>query len=187
MEEEQAKQKRLILLLAGATIIVMPLIAMLIDWFADSVDMSERLLMGAPWYAQVGLGLVMGVGFGAIAQFIVERKFMQSVNLKYTKMIADLRLTTSEIVYISLCAGIGEEVLFRGAIQPMLGVIITAIVFVAIHGYLNPKDWKVSLYGIYMTGAIIALGFATEKVGIWSAIVAHTVIDIYLLRRMKFE
>ncbi|MFT4678895.1 MAG: membrane protease YdiL (CAAX protease family) [Flavobacteriales bacterium] len=187
MEEEQQKQKSLILLLAGATIIVMPLIAMLIDWYSDSVDMSARLLKGAPWFAQIGLGLVMGVGFGAMAQFIVERKFMQSVNLKYTEMISDLRLTTSEIVFVSLCAGIGEEVLFRGAVQPLLGVIITAIIFVAIHGYLNPKDWKVSLYGVFMTGVIIVLGYTTEKVGIWSAIVAHTVIDIYLLRRMKFE
>ncbi len=187
MEEEEDKQRSLILLLAGATIIVMPLIAMLVDWFSDSVDMSERLLRGAPLYAQVGLGLVMGVGFGALAQFIVERKFMQAVNLKYTNMIADLRLNTPEIIFISLCAGVGEEVLFRGAIQPLLGIVITAVIFVAIHGYLNPRDWRISLYGVFMTGVICVIGYATETVGIWSAIVAHTVIDIYLLKRMKFS
>ncbi|MCB0762196.1 MAG: CPBP family intramembrane metalloprotease [Flavobacteriales bacterium] len=186
-EPDGEQQRRMILMLAGFTITGMPLIAMIIDAFADSFSMSERLVSGIPWYGQLGSGLILGFVFGAVAQFISERRFMQKVNVKYSRMISDLQLNTSEIVFISLCAGVGEEVLFRGALQPLLGVIITAVVFVAIHGYLNPKDWRISVYGVYMTGVIIGLGYATEYLGIWTAVVAHTVIDLYLLRRMKFD
>jgi hypothetical protein len=49
------------------------------------------------------------------------------------------------------------------------------------HGYINFKDWRISVYGIYMTGAICLLGYLTEVLGIWCAILAHIVIDIYLL------
>jgi hypothetical protein len=38
-----------------------------------------------------------------------------------------------------------------------------------------------------MTLAIFALGFMAELIGLWSAVVAHTVIDIYLLRELRSE
>jgi membrane protease YdiL (CAAX protease family) len=76
---------------------------------------------------------------------------------------------------------VGEEILFRGAIQPFLGVAVTSVLFVAVHGYLNPKDWRLSVYGVFMTIGIAWLGYLAETQGLLSAIIGHTIIDVYLL------
>ena len=113
--------------------------------------------------------------------------FMEPVRSRYAARFADLKLNWVAVVFISLCAGIGEELLFRGAIQPLLGIVITAIVFVAIHGYLNPKDWRVSVYGIFMTIIIVLFGWMTDEIGIWSAVIAHAMVDVILLADLGKE
>ena len=181
--------------MAGMTIIGMPLIALVLDLFIDSFTLQERLLMGENIFLQLASGLAAGIIFGVTAKWIVKQPFLSEVNTRYSSMIEDLKLNSSEIVFISLCAGVGEEVLFRGALQPwacshfglFVGILIVSIGFVAVHGYLNPKNWRLSIYGIYMTIAIFALGFMAELIGLWSAVVAHTVIDIYLLRELRSE
>ncbi len=189
---EDNKQRNLILQLAGMTIIGMPLVASIIDWFADSFVLGQRLMMGSSFLIQIPLGVALGFGIGYMAQWIVERNFMHEVNIKYSSLIDELQLGTSEIIFISLCAGVGEEILFRGALQPLaigwmgdhLGIWVTSLVFVGIHGYINPKDWRITVYGLFMTVAIAGLGYLTELVGIWTAIGAHTFIDYYLLSKV---
>lgn len=181
--------------MAGLTIIGMPLIAMLLDLFIESFTLRDRLLMGNVIWLQIVAGIAAGVVFGVTAKWIVNRPFLAEVNMRYGQMIEGLKLNSSEIIFISLCAGVGEEVLFRGALQPwvcnhfglFVGILLVSIGFVAVHGYLNPKDWRLSIYGIYMTIAIFAIGFMAELVGIWSAVVAHIIIDIYLLRELRSD
>ena len=81
-------------------------------------------------------------------------------------------------------AGFGEEILFRACIQQYWGIWITAIFFVAIHGYLNPKDWRLSIYGLFMTFIIVIIGYMYQFFGLWSAIFAHFAIDLYLLKKL---
>ena len=91
------------------------------------------------------------------------------------------------IVIVSICAGVGEEILFRGILQSYFGIWITAVGFVAIHGYLNPLDWRISIYGAYMTAAIIAIGYLNQLYGLTSAMIAHTIIDIILFVKLTRE
>jgi membrane protease YdiL (CAAX protease family) len=107
---------------------------------------------------------------------------MRPIRKKYAPLIQNLKLSTTAIVLLSFCAGFGEELLFRGALQPLLGIWITAIIFVAIHGYLNPRDWRLSVYGTVMTLIIVVLGYMTEVWGIFTACAAHMAIDIVLFK-----
>jgi len=129
--------------------------------------------------------ILTGTGYGLIAAFVAWRiiriPFMQSVRVKYGALIKQLRLNLFDIIFISICAGVGEELLFRGVIQPYLGVWITAVIFVAIHGYLNPMNQKMTIYGVYLTIVIGGLGYLSNDIGIVTAIVAHTVMAIVLL------
>jgi membrane protease YdiL (CAAX protease family) len=127
------------------------------------------------WGAIAGLGIAVG------AHLLIASPLLDAVNSSYARMLGRFKLTFSEILLISLCAGVGEEMLFRGAIQPFLGIPISSILFVAIHGYLNPRDWRLSIYGIFMTIGIACLGYLAESRGLLSAIVGHTIIDVYLL------
>ncbi len=163
------------------TLVGMGSVALLINEFSETVDIASMLLGPLPWYWQVLIGAVYGIVSGFLANFIVGMSFMSPVRVKYESIFAGFELGLSEIWFISFCAGVGEELLFRGAIQPLIGIPITSIVFVAIHGYLNPKDWRISIYGIFMTGVIWVLGIGAEKIGLLSAIVAHMLIDVVLL------
>lgn len=157
-------------------------------WFREN-PISVMARSDSSFFLQFLIGSASGLFLGLGAQWVVSRKFMQSIEKKYASLIYRLGLTGRGIILLSFCAGFGEELFFRGAVQPLIGIWITAILFVAIHGYLNPMNWRITLYGLYMTGVIAILGYFTEYFGIWSACFAHTAIDIvlfrYLVRRGK--
>ena len=106
---------------------------------------------------------------------------MEATRAKYVDRIKALDLNNLEIIIVSVCAGIGEEILFRGILQEYMGVVLTSVVFVGIHGYYTTKHWPIFLYGLAMTVVIIGIGFTYIEMGIVAPIVAHTVIDVILL------
>jgi membrane protease YdiL (CAAX protease family) len=172
------------LLLAGlATLILFPILGWFGVYFFSEMDPWELLFRSkeAMWI-QLPLGVFVGYILGKLAQALVSSKLLKKTEKKYAALIGSLNLNQWSIIGLSLCAGIGEEILFRGAIQPFLGIWITAFIFVAIHGYLNPLDWRLSIYGLFMTIAIALLGYMTESLGILSAIMAHATIDYVLFK-----
>ncbi|MFN8863042.1 MAG: CPBP family intramembrane glutamic endopeptidase [Flavobacteriales bacterium] len=177
--------KAVVMRLALGTLIGMPLVAILVDRYFEEVDLASQIIGYQAWYIQTGLGIALGLVAGFSARWLIQRPFMQTVNRKYSNLLGQFNLTWSEVIFISMCAGVGEELLFRGAIQPFMGVVLTAMVFVAIHGYLNPMDWRMSVYGIMMTGFIAAIGFAAEWAGLIPAMIAHTLIDVILLQNLQ--
>lgn len=112
---------------------------------------------------------------------------MQKVRNFYGKMLQEIHFNWFEIAFLSLCAGIGEEILFRGCMQYYAGIWITSVVFVGIHGYLNPKNWRLSIYGLYMTIVILGLSYIFEEAGMIFAITAHFAIDLFLFGKSESE
>jgi uncharacterized protein len=179
-------RKSLIMQLALATLVGMPLIALAIDHFSeDTVDLRTSLIGFAPLWKQVIFGAAAGIIIAVIAQFIIASPLLREVNVQYANLLGRFHLSWSEILFISVCAGVGEEVLFRGAIQPFFGIIITAFVFVGIHGYISPNNWRLSIYGLYMTVAMCLAGYLAKVYGLLSAIILHTLIDVYLLHFLQ--
>ncbi|MGI9542982.1 MAG: CPBP family intramembrane glutamic endopeptidase [Cyclobacteriaceae bacterium] len=154
----------------------------------SSKPFLETIFSGpSTWYIQSAAGLLYGGIAALVAWSIVSLPLLSATRSFFVNLIQPLHLSWSAIIYISFCAGVGEELFFRGALQPYLGIWWTSIVFVALHGYLNPWNWRLSLYGLFMTLAIAGLGYLTEYLGLLSAMVAHTVIDVYLLRRLTIN
>ncbi len=138
------------------------------------------------WFSQVCVGSLYGILIALIGWKIIALPILESTKTFFANLISPLRLSPPEIVFISFCAGVGEEILFRGAIQPFFGILLTAVIFVAIHGYLNPSNWRISIYGVFMTIAIVGIGFMTDYFGLLSSIIAHMMIDIILLYKLSF-
>ncbi len=164
------------------TLIGFPLIgyALLYIFAEDPIAIWRQSTWTVHWFWQIAIGAALGFALGKGAEFIVTRPFLKKTEEKYAQLIQKLNLSHAQIIFISFCAGFGEELLFRGSVQPLLGIWITAVIFVAIHGYLNPLNWKISVYGIFMTGAIALLGYCTDYIGLLSACVAHMMIDVVL-------
>lgn len=163
------------------TLVGMSVGAVIIDRFSDDVDIASMIMLRESILWQLVVGIGFGLVSGYIAFALIQLPFMESVRNKYSSIFNEFDLSVSEIWFISFCAGVGEELLFRGALQPLFGIPITSIVFVAIHGYLNPSNWRLSIYGIFMTIVIACIGWAAQAFGLISAIVAHILIDVILL------
>lgn len=170
--------------LATLTLIGFPLIGWVILIFTGGPPFLELFRIDYPLYKQIIVGMVIGAAAGGLAWLIIQSKIMDGVRQKYSRQIGQFNLSPLQIIYLSACAGIGEEILFRGVIQPYLGIWITAVFFVAIHGYLNPLNKSLFIYGVYMTAVIALIGLFAEEMGLYTAMAAHTAIDLVLLFKM---
>jgi membrane protease YdiL (CAAX protease family) len=89
---------------------------------------------------------------------------------------------------ISISAGVGEELFFRGAMQPVFGIPITALLFALAHvGGLLRREALPLFFFTLLLG--LAVGWAYHQIGVlWPLIVAHAVIDFLIilwLRRLR--
>lgn len=173
-------------LLFGAliTLVLFPAVGWALLKFTHQDAATLLLRSNTHIFNEIIIGSISGIVMGFGAKKIIQLNLLRQVETKYARMIGNLNLKRIDVIFISFCAGFGEELLFRGAIQPYLGIWITAIIFVAIHGYLNPKNFKITIYGIYMSIAIAGLGYLTDYIGILSACIAHMVIDILLFSHL---
>jgi membrane protease YdiL (CAAX protease family) len=74
---------------------------------------------------------------------------------------------------IGLTAGIGEELFFRGALQPRFGIVITAAAFALMH-----QQYELSWVLAGMFGIGILLGIERKRYGTVAAIVTHATMNI---------
>lgn len=158
----------------------------IIYYFLD-VSVAGVLAGHQPLYLQVIIGLVFGFISAKAAWAIVEKPFLRDVKALFSGIFRPMGLSKLEVVFVSLCAGVGEEIFFRGALQPFLGVWLTAVLFVMLHGYINPFQLPLTIYGLYMTAVIGVMGMMTVHLGIISSIVVHFVIDFVLLTNLSKE
>lgn len=110
---------------------------------------------------------------------------MKPVRRFFLQFLKPFELRVGDILFISACAGIGEELLFRATLQPILGIWITALLFVTLHGYLSIHNWPLTIYGMFMVIATAGLGYLFREIGILAAICGHFAIDVALLMLIR--
>lgn len=128
----------------------------------------------------IGIGIELGVIYAFLALLFMQAPIFESMPNRVEKIVKDMHLNLWDCIFLSLCAGVGEELLFRSGVQFYLGPFITAVIFVAIHGYLNPFNWKMSLYGLIVLPFILLISYGFITFGLWFAIAAHFAYDLVL-------
>lgn len=79
-------------------------------------------------------------------------------------------------IVLALAAGIGEEILFRGALLPRLGNGLSSLLFAVLH-----TQYAVSLASLEIFILGLALGWLRKRAGTTGSIIAHTGYDLILL------
>jgi uncharacterized protein len=139
------------------------------------------LLAGLPLLQQAGIGL--GVGLIYWLASLIGLKF--SARTKTAKATVDsysrLDLRGSNPLWIALAAGFGEELLFRGALQPHLGIWLTSALFVLAHTKAYRFDAMtirvlIQAAGIFVVS--VAFGFIAQHAGLITAMIIHAGVDI---------
>jgi membrane protease YdiL (CAAX protease family) len=91
-------------------------------------------------------------------------------------------VSPSDALVLALASGIAEEVLFRGAIQPALGLWWTSLLFGLLH---FPPDRRLAGWPIFAGVLGLAFGGVYELTGnLLGPIVAHLTINYVGLRRL---
>ncbi|MCW5839742.1 MAG: CPBP family intramembrane metalloprotease [Caldilinea sp.] len=117
------------------------------------------LLVPAVMLLEAGANLI-GLGADADVESLTEQ------------LIGPLFQTPLGILSIGLAAGIGEEIVFRGAMQPRFSLVLTALLFALLH----------SNYGITLSTGIVfllgvVLGIIRSRFNTSTAMITHAVYN----------
>lgn len=129
-------------------------------WLGDSIPIS--LLLGTlTAAATVALGVA---GYRLLPGL---RKLADEV----APYLID-RASTPELVLISIYSGIGEEVFFRGAVQPEFGLVVASLAFGLLH--IGP-DRRYLVWTFWAVGVGFLLGLLYQITnGLLAPIAAHS-------------
>ena len=143
-------------------------------------DPLESLLLGLFTAGAMGFANVRMLSCAATWPVI------KSLRRRYDTLLVPMFSETSyrDIVLISVAAGVGEELLFRGVVQPAIGLVPASVIFGAAHfggrGMLMFSIWA-GLIGL------IFGWLAITSDGLLAPIVAHAGYDAIALTYIRRE
>ena len=173
---------KLMIALAGQALAFSAIGALLWYWsgrpLSDFVTLNQREIIS---------GLLLGGGMCAVSALVFigwrgvgdKLVLLQRESLGF--MLGNMSMPT--IIWISLCAGVGEEVLFRGGIQSLLAdyighataVVVASALFAVVHLSKPLISALLFLIGMVFGAVFIYTGsLATVMIG-------HAVYDIFAL------
>jgi hypothetical protein len=169
-----------LLLLGLITLIIFPLPAYFVLHYFEQITWQEFLQLDKIELTPILFGLEFGIIYAFFSALLLSAPIFKTLPIRVDKMVGEMNISYSLGFFLSLCAGVGEELLFRSGVQFYLGPWITSIIFVAIHGYFSIKPLTQSLYGLIILPFILLISFGFDYFGLWFAIAAHFAYDATL-------
>ncbi len=152
--------------------------------FGDGT-LAAVLIEGQPIAAQIGWGVTFGLAISipsTVVVFFVP--LFSSLRRQLLDLVSGLDLGALNPLWIGLSAGIGEELLFRGALQPILGIWWASFIFTLAHfrsGQFHSMNWQKLIYAASVFVAGLFLGYVFLEIGLIAAMVTHAVVDVVSL------
>jgi membrane protease YdiL (CAAX protease family) len=142
-----------------------------------------------PWGRSLVLGVATASALAAMQYWMLraapERGLVKGMRRLYRDLLKPLfsELSFGEIVLISLLAGLGEELLFRGAMQPAWGWVPASLLF----GLCHVGGRATWLLGVWAAAVGLLLGWlAILTHGLLAPIVAHALYDAVALSYIRW-
>lgn len=144
-------------------------------------EATERLGLRMPDLRAIGVGLAavipafaFSIGGSALTQ-IFQPEVVDRLEETVSEMTSGID-NPAGAVLLGLSTGIGEEVLFRGAIQPRFGIVIASLFWSLLHVQYE-LTWVVA--GLFAMG--IMLGLIRKHFGTTAAIITHAVYNLIIV------
>jgi uncharacterized protein len=140
-------------------------------------EVVKRLGLIRPTFTGIGFALaavIVGFVTSGLASALTRatnEKYADEINRSLEVM------TTSSPSYlaaplIGISAGVGEELLFRGALQPRYGILLTSLLFALLH---SQYGFSFITLGTFLLGCIF--GLLAKRYGTTHAIAAHALYN----------
>ena len=134
------------------------------------------------WVIGIGIGLALvPVGdwvAGLLANLTSPECLQQQQQVQ--QAITGTARTTLEQVGVALAAGVCEETLFRGALQPRIGILLSSALWASYHLQYTCNGLP-SSSNLYILLLGLVFGVLRKWGGLWPAVLAHTVYDGVIL------
>jgi membrane protease YdiL (CAAX protease family) len=135
---------------------------------------SEAARGGVSWATDISLGLAAGVAFVALSRWLTRHT---SAGERLARRLAGAlgKLELRHCLALALASALGEEALFRGALQPSLGLLGASLVFGGVHFAPRRDLWPWSVFA-FVGG--LGLGSLFDATGnLVAPIVAHATLN----------
>lgn len=144
----------------------------------DPAATLARLGLPALRLKTVGIGvlvgcILIGVQFAVIILWIglvAPEDYLQQTAA--AREISGAINTVGLALILSLSAAVGEEIFFRGALQPVFGIVLTSAFFAVIH-----TQYALTPATLLILVVSLGLGYVRLRHDTWAAIIAHFVYN----------
>ena len=139
----------------------------------------ERLGLTPPrqawwWLVAVGaIGIFLAVAFGIEAVANVVAPDQQKRVTDVSTVLFSHFNNPAAVIFLGVVAAVVEETLFRGALVPRLGIVVTALLFASLH-----TQYAVSFATLEVFVLGLGLGWLRVQAGTLACIVTHAGYDI---------
>lgn len=168
--------------------------------WAQEIIMALMALIGAGWLARRGLsqtlkrlaivrptlkqtlsGVAIGVTMGVVVllleQLLAKAGIANDADVERLseQLLGPLTKSSFGILTLGVAAALGEESIFRGALQPRFGLLLTTLLFALLH----------STYGLSLATGIVfcvglALGLIRQRANTTTSMLVHATYNISL-------
>jgi uncharacterized protein len=141
----------------------------------------QRLAIVVPTLPQAAAGLVIGL---VMVPLVIAAEALASqlglgasegVERLTEQLIGPLTMSIPGILTLGLAAALGEEAVFRGALQPRFGLVLTTLLFALLH---SQYGFSFSTAAVFVVGLV--LGVIRLKANTSTAMITHAVYNMSL-------
>jgi membrane protease YdiL (CAAX protease family) len=137
-------------------------------------------LLRVPGWTAALLGIVTGLGSMLLVAGLYKshKGFERALRKSGTKVAEDALRTAGYpvMLVVVVAAGIGEELLFRGGLQPIIGLVPAALLFGFSHGGWRKEMWA---YAVAATLSGTLFGLAYLWTGdLWVPVIGHALHNV---------
>ncbi len=140
----------------------------------------RRLGLAMPTVRELGTGVAFGVlcyvgvfAANLVWQALVPPELYAEQTRAAEQIFLSFRADLALGVLMAVCAGVGEEILYRGALQPIFGVWATSVYFTLMH-----TQYTLTPAALLILAVTLGYGWLRVRYGTLAAIVAHSVYNV---------
>lgn len=173
---------RSILRASTVAYVVMGLVGFEICWWYH--QNAQTLLGSVKYSSKTTITIILAsVAFLLLVQRLMEDLFSSYVTFKRRLAIVFGGLGWLGMLWLAFISALGEEILFRGALQPFLGLWFTSFLFGLLH--LDPEG-GISAWTLWAILAGVLLGTVVEVTGsLWPSVIIHFIVNFIGIRSLS--